>query len=255
MFRLHLLGGFALDDADGGGEVNLPQRRAEALLALLAVAGPLGCTRDRLIALLWPEKDVSRARHGLRDALHATRAVLGRAALPGTGELLRLDPVEVESDVRTFAAALASGRLAEAVATYHGPLLDGFHLSGAPEFERWVDEERGRLLRECIEATKRLAKIAEHDGDWDGAADWWGRAVAHDPYNSRLVVRRMVALARGGDRANAIREGEAHCRLLTEDMELEPDPLFLEELQRVRSGGLKPLSFFTPPPKPRDGTA
>jgi len=249
MHTLHLFGGFALEGADVEGEVHLPQRRAEALLALLGVAGALGCTRDRVIALLWPTQDAGHARHNLRDALHAARSALGYDAVPGVGETLRLDGAHVRSDVQTFTDALGSGRLADAVAVYRGPLLDGFHLSGAPDFERWVDEERTRLLRECIEATKRLAKNAEHEGDWDGAADWWARAVSLDPYNSRVVARRIVALARGGDRANAIKEGEAHCQLLIADMELEPDPLFLEELQRIRSGERKPMSFFTPPPR------
>lgn len=228
--------------------MHLPQRRAEALLALLAVAGDLGCSRDRLVAILWPEQDTAHARHNLRDALYAVRSALGADAVAGVGDVLRLDPSCVTSDVQEFAEAVREGRLARAVATYRGPLLEGFHLSGAPEFERWVDDERARLFRECLDAVKRLAKAAEHDGYWDRAAEWWARAVALDPYNSRAVVRRIVALARGGDRANAIREGEAHCELLRSELDLDPDPSFLEELQRIRSGGLGPSRFFTPGP-------
>ena len=51
-----MLGGFALDGASGPASA-LPKRRAEAVLAALAVRGDLGCTRERLVALLWPESD------------------------------------------------------------------------------------------------------------------------------------------------------------------------------------------------------
>lgn len=226
--------------------MHLSQRRAEALLALLAVAGDLGCSRDRVLALLWPEADEAHARHNLRDVLHAIRTGLGHDAVLSSADRLRLDASAVTCDVEQFAAALTASHLAAGVATYRGPLLDGFHVADAPEFEQWMDEERGRLVRECQGAIKRLAKTAEREGRWDEAAEWWGRAVGLDRYNSRFVARRIVALARGGDRANAIKEGEAHCQLLKTELELDPDAAFLEELDRIR-GGTWPARYFTPP--------
>lgn len=225
----------------------LPEGRAEGLLALLAVAGDLGCRRDRIVALLWSERDAAHARHNLRDILHEIRAVLGADAVPGSGNVLLLHPAHIESDVQEFGTALATGRLADAVAVYRGPFLDGFHLREAPEFERWVDDERGRLCHDCLGAAKRLAKEAENERLWDAAAEWWARAITLDRYNTQLVVRRMVALARRGDPVNAIKEGETHCRLLKSDLDLEPDPSFLEELQRIRSGQVGPACYFTPP--------
>ena len=187
-------------------------------------------------------------------------ARLGHDAVLTRADTLRLDTSAVSSDVDQFATALAASHLSDAVAIYRGPLLDGFHVPDAPEFERWMDDERARLFRDCQGAIKRLAKTAERDGRWDESAEWWGRAVAMDRYNSRLVARRIVALARGGDRANALKEGEAHCRLLKSELELEPDAAFLEELERIRSGTW-PARYFTPqaaavppqtppPPKP-----
>jgi DNA-binding SARP family transcriptional activator len=213
---------------------------------MLALSGRFGCSRERLMAFLWPESDEDRARANLRGTLHGLRKALGQDAVMNRGDSLLLDPTLVASDVQDFAEAWGAGELAAATALYHGPLLDGFHLAGAPEFERWVEDERARLLTECLEALKRLAKRSENEGRWYEAAERWGRALALDRYNSRLVVRRIVALARGGDRANAIQEGEAHCALLKSDLELDPDALFLEELQRIRRGDVKPVRFFTP---------
>lgn len=248
MIQLRVLGGFSLEPPSGASAPRLPQR-AEAILGLLAVTGSLGCTRDRVIALLWGESDTGHARHSLRDALHAIRLVLGHDAVLSQGDALRLDASAVISDVHQFAAALAASHLSDAVAFYRGPLLDGFHIPEAPEFERWVDDERDRLFGDCQGAIKHLAKTAERDGRWDEAAEWWGRAVALDRYNSRYVARRVVALARGGDRVNALKEGDAHCRLLKSELELEPEAAFLEEMARIRSGTW-PARYFTPQAAP-----
>jgi DNA-binding SARP family transcriptional activator len=248
--RLRILGGFALDGPAGATAPPLPTPKARALLAVLAVCGDLGCTLHRLGSLLWPHKDAARARQHLRDSLRAIRRALGPDAVLGVGDVLRLGPAVVSSDVQDLTEALAAGRLAEAVSLYRGPLLEGFRLEEDTRFQRWVEDERARLSRECQEAIKRLAKRAENDGRWDAAADWWARAVSLDPYNSRFVVRRMVALARAGDRANAIREGEAHCRLLKSEMGLEPDEAFLEELERILRAEVGTAAFFTPMPPP-----
>jgi DNA-binding SARP family transcriptional activator len=247
-FRLRILGGFALDGPVGAAPPPLPVGRTRALLAVLAVCGDLGSTLDRLASLLWPEEDAPRARRRLRDSLRALRRDLGPEAVLGVGDVLRLGPAVVSSDVQDFEEALAAGRLAEAVSLFRGPLLDGFLMEEATRFERWVEDERARLSRECQEALKRLAKRAELESRWDAAADWWARAVSLDPCNSRFVVRRMVALARAGDRANAIREGEAHCQRLKSEMGLEPDAAFLEELERIYRAEVGTAAFFTPLP-------
>ena len=108
-FRLRVLGGYALDGTSGAAAPVFPKRRPEAVLAVLAVCGDLGCTRERLLAMLWPESDDASARHGLRDALHIIRRTLGAGAVPSAGRLLRLDPAVVASDVGQFSQALVGG--------------------------------------------------------------------------------------------------------------------------------------------------
>ncbi len=236
MFRLRVLGGFALESRSGGAALALPKRRADAVLAVLAVCGDLGCTRERLLALLWPENDEASARHGLRDALYAIRRALGPGAVPSGGRLLRLDPAVVTSDALSFTQAFGSGRPADAVRVYNGPLLDGFQVDDAAEFEHWMDGERTRLAREYLEALKQLATAAERAGAWDEAAGWWARGVEHDPPNSHLVLKHVRVLATMGDRANAIQVLEAHAQHLREDFDLEPDREVLAMFERIRGG-------------------
>jgi TolB-like protein/DNA-binding SARP family transcriptional activator len=246
-FRLRVLGGFALEASSGTAGPHLPKRRAEAVLAVLAVCGDLGCTRERLLSLLWPENDEASARHGLRDALHAIRRALGPDAVPSGGRLLRLDSAVVISDALLFAQALSSGRPADAVRLYAGPLLDGFHADDAAEFEHWLDGERTRLAREYVEALQQLATAAERVGVWNDAVGWWARAVEHDPLNSHLVLQQVRVLAAIGDRANAIKVAEGHARRLREEFELEPDREILATIERIRRGNLPALKGGVPP--------
>ena len=189
---------------------------------MLAVCGDLGCTRERLLAMLWPESDDASARHGLRDALHIIRRTWAQGrpfrrapAAPGPGDdRFRCGPV---------LPSAVGGSAADAVRLYAGPLLDGFHVDDAAEFERWLDGERVRLAREYGEALKQLATAAEAAGAWGEAGGWWARAVEQDPLNSHLVLHQMRVLAAMGDRANAIRVAEGHVRRFREEFDHEPD--------------------------------
>ncbi len=235
-FGLRVLGGFALETSSGAVTSRLPRRRAEAALAVLAVCGDRGCTRERLISLLWPESDEAHSRQGLRDALSAIRQALGHDALLAGGDRVSLDPTVVGSDVTAFSQALASGRGRDAVQVYAGPLLEGFHVDDAPGFERWLDGERTRLAREYVETLEQLARAAERAGDWNAAVGWWGRAVEHDPLNSHLVLQQVQAMAAIGDRANAIKAADAHVLRLREELGLEPDRDVLARFEMVRRG-------------------
>src|SRR5690606_3925493 len=113
------------------------------------------------------------------------------------------NPAVVASDVRQFREAVESEAWQEAVRVYAGPFLDGFFLSDAPEFERWVETERGLLARQYADALEALARQRAEAGDLAGAATVWSRLAAHDPYSARYAIGLMEALAAAGDRAGA----------------------------------------------------
>ena len=76
---LELLGGF-----DTRPAVRLASRKAQALLAYLALTPGQVHARDKLAALLWPDGADERSRHSLRQALVALR----RALAPTGGDVL-----------------------------------------------------------------------------------------------------------------------------------------------------------------------
>ncbi len=68
--RLYLFGGFRLENAEGE-VLSISLRKAEALLAYLAMAPGKTASREKLATLLWGESDQHRARQSLRQALFA----------------------------------------------------------------------------------------------------------------------------------------------------------------------------------------
>ncbi|MFW6202242.1 MAG: AfsR/SARP family transcriptional regulator, partial [Gemmatimonadota bacterium] len=144
-----------------------------ALLALLARAGAAGMTRERLAAYLWPESDAARARHSLDQALYTIRRALDTDPFVASAGTLMLDDAAVECDVAAFERALSAGDRARALERYGGAFLEGFHLSGAPEFERWVDAERATLRARYTATLEDLAREAAADGDAARAVAYW----------------------------------------------------------------------------------
>ena len=177
--RLRLLGGASLERDDGTPVAGrAAQRHRIAVLALLACAPGPGLSRDKLIGLLWSESDAERARNRLNVSVYELRKALGDDAILSAGDELRLNPDVVSTDTASFDAAMARGDHEAAVALYRGPLLDGFFLDDAPEFERWTDRERARLADGYARALEALADAAAGRRDHLDAAEWWAACGA-----------------------------------------------------------------------------
>ncbi|MGH7585235.1 MAG: AfsR/SARP family transcriptional regulator, partial [Gemmatimonadales bacterium] len=253
--RIHVLGGLFVE-RDGrvlSGAAAQPRRLA--VLALLARSGQRGLTREKLLGFLWADQEEERGRRALTQALYALRQELGSEDTITGAKDLRLNPDLVTMDVAEFSAALAEGRVEEAVQHYQGAFLDGFHLSGAEEFERWVDQERQALAQEYSEALRQLAVRSGERGESDSAVRWWKRLAAHDPLDSRTSLALMRALEAAGDRAGALQHARIHELLLQEHLDLPPDrdvaALAAEIRGRQERGEAAPAS----PPPAQAGTA
>lgn len=236
MLRLRTLGGAAVESEAGALGGTAAQRKSLALLTLLAVAGDRGISRDKLLAYLWPEIEPERAGHRLAQALHALRRDLRIGDLFLGSAELRLNAALMGSDVVEFGTARRAGELERAVALYAGPFLDGFFLSGAPDFERWVDNERAGLARDYGEALEALAAEAVARGDRGRAAEWWRRLANHDPLSSRVTIHLMSALAAAGSRADAIERARSYQELIQRELDAAPNPAVLALAQQLRQG-------------------
>ncbi len=207
MFCLGTFGGLALTDADGNAVI--PQRRRLALLALLAVAGDRGHTRDKILAYLWSESSSENARHALEQLLYSMRKQLTEELFLGT-DPVRLNTQIIQADVLEFRRALAAGDAARAVASYRGPFLDGFYLANAPEFERWAEQERAHLAGEHAQMLRKLAGEAHVLGRHTEEIDLWRVLASADPLAERAAIGLVRALAEAGDWAGALRHAREY---------------------------------------------
>jgi len=236
-FSLSLLGGTALIGPHGPVAGPATQRRRMALLALLATSPGRRATRDKLIAVLWPDHDTERARHLLSESIYVLRKALGESLVVATGDELVLDDQIVTTDVGAFEKALKAGDLVAATSVYGGPFLDGFFLPDAAEFERWVAGERARFDREYRAALESLAREREGRGDVAGAVGVWRKLAALDPYSSRIALDLMRALEAAGERAMALQHARVHTTLVREEFGVEPDAEVVAVVERMRSSG------------------
>ncbi len=242
MFRLRALGGLSLESDGVLYTGAASQRRRLALLALLASAGGRGLSREKLVAYLWPEADEARGRHSLDDALSALRRELRSEGLFQGTATLTLNPAALSSDSAEFEEAIAAGALERAVAVYAGPFLDGFHLPGGAEFDRWAAIERDRLASALAKAVETLAERAQLAGDGPAAVEWWKRAANADPFNTRATVGLMRALAAAGQGPEALRIARLHEALLERELQVSPGADLAAAVEAVRTAGAGPVS-------------
>jgi len=235
MYRFITFGGCAVVSDEGEVRGAATQQRRLALLAVLARAGDRGVSRTRLLQLFWPdEADEERRRKALAQALYALRRDLGDEQVIAGTQDVRLDSELLPHDVGLFAEHLRQGRHADAVALYTGPFLGGFHLAGAPAFERWAEEERRVLERDYLRALEALSEAAERAGQTADAVRWRRKAAAVDPLDSRATLALMQALVANGEVTAAIRQAAIHETLIQEELELPPDREVVAYAKRLK---------------------
>src|SRR2546422_220006 len=237
MIELRMLGRVSLINPNAHDVQSLlGQPRRLALLAYLATPPPGMHRRDSLLALFWPELDQAHARNALRQALHVLRRVLGTSAVTSHGdEEVGLDFEQVWCDVAAFERAVADGQLGDAIELYRGGLLEGFFISNAPEFERWLETERDRLRSTAAGAARELAERATENGDTAGAAEWARRGLRFAPLDEGLMQRLIEALDRRGDRAGAVRAYDDFAQRLGQELEVRPSAETQALLAAVRA--------------------
>lgn len=210
-----------------------------SLLAYLSSSNSRGLhRRDTLVGLLWPDLDEAHARGALRHELYELRRCLGPGVLRGSGgEAVGIDPQRLWCDASSFEAAVDAGRLEEALELWRGGFLPGLHVSNGAEFERWLDERRDRLVRQVVDAGRRLSVSAEEAADPAAAVSWARRLTELAPYDETGWQRLIQLLDRLGDRAGALVTYDALTARLRDELEVEPSPETRALVKRIRERG------------------
>jgi DNA-binding SARP family transcriptional activator len=248
--RLALLGPVCLSGPDESSIRRASQHRRIALLALIASSPGETISRDRLLGLLWPDRDERSARHLLADSLYIVRQTFGEDTIVASGESLRLSPHLLWTDVVEFRKALAEQRWADALELYRGDFLDGFFVRNAVDFDQWAMAERARLRGLAIRAASSLADMLERAGRIPEALIAAERALELAPSDEKTLrdLVRLLIAANAPARAEAVARG--FIERLALDLGVAPAAETMKLLREARALGSAEPIVVVPPRAP-----
>lgn len=211
---LTLLGPFGLW-VDGRYCPPLP-RRAQALIALLALTPGSEVARGDAISMIWGGLGAGCDGHGLRQTLELIRFHAGTNLVRLSRDRLSLRRDGVAIDALRFQGLGGSSdccELSRCVALYRGEFLENV-ATVSPRFDEWMAVERIRLAAIAGEAMQRVARCHLDAGEYDAAIAAARRVVALDELcvdAHRLLVSMLV---RCGRQAEALRHSALCARVL-----------------------------------------
>ncbi len=235
-FEFRCLGSVSLHSADGR-KLAFRTRKQMALFTFLLRRQGQPHSRDGLIDLLWSEDDVSRARHSLSQSVSLLNKMLGCEAItaPSKDEMVLREGL-VWSDVTEFERCAAQHRQRDARTLWRGNLLEGLWIHHAPNYERWLEAERRRLLETMRRALHELLATTRTEGDWEQMRSVAESALELDPLDEAAMLASLVALTLLGERTLALRRYGVFTKRLSEELGAEPGPEMRDWAKRQRSG-------------------
>jgi TolB-like protein len=230
--RLALLGTFEF----GGSDRPLP-KKAQAMLAYLALHPDKTFARDHVAALLWGAHGVEQARRSLRQCLMSLRPVLGDA-LQADADVLKLDTAsELSVDVLEFERLSASSTIEDLEAAsllYRDALLAGLRVA-SDAFGEWLSAERRRLASMLSDVLYRLGRARAEQGRHDDAIAAARRLTAFDPLREEGHRLLMQLLAAAGRRDAALEQYRLFADLLRRDLGAWPEAATQQLAATLRS--------------------
>lgn len=220
---------------------DLPSQRLRfALLLFLAVERDV--SREDVVAMFWPDRDLARGKHALRQMLYELRGVLGEEWIE-----LRRDRilVRISVDATDFEAAVEENRTADALHLYGGAFLRGFTLEHR-SFEGWSDRRQAHLsrLHRRVER-EHIAQLAA-DGRLDDASNAARRWVELDPLEDEAAHTLIERLAAAGQRTAALQYYDNYVRQLASELQVEPLEETTALVAAIRQGDVVHAGLTTP---------
>ena len=192
-----------------------PERRFQ-LLSLLGIQSGRWVERDRIAALLWPDRPLAEARRNLRKVLFKAHAVPGIQGLEATEPVLRWT---VATDVLAFDADLRAGRIPQALSRRRGVPLEGIDDPANAAFCGWLSAERARLEQRWHDAAMdHLHALADPQARLDAAR----RLLAVDPFDEPAMAALLQAERDLGRSAEAHADFRQYAVRLAEQLGVEP---------------------------------
>lgn len=226
--------------------VELKSRKAEALVIYLARTRKPS-TRERLAEMLWPNRPQGQALANLRKVLNNARRV-GEEHFSTSRDTVGinvdcaywLDVTDFEAKLEAYSRDPVQANISlleDAIKLYRGDFLEGF-LVDCPEFEDWAMLERDRLRFRVMDALDQL--IAHHlaQKDYASGIERATQLLRLDLVREKTYRHLMQLLALSGQRVAAVAQYETCCRILDEELGIEPTAETARLYERIRTGNV-----------------
>jgi predicted ATPase/DNA-binding SARP family transcriptional activator len=244
------------DAGRAGDKIHISLRKAQALLAYLAVTRQRH-TRDALATLFWPDDNRSKARGNLRRTLSRLNRALGEGQLeidresagfhPGANLWLDVDhfrrcltECECHGHPAEEVCADCLAPLSEAVSCYADDFLAGFSLPDSPVFDEWQFFQTESQRQALAFALERLIRGHSALGDYTSAIPYAQRWLALDPLHEPAHQRLMELYAQTGQHAAAMRQYQTCVRVLDEELGISPSGETVALYEAIKMGRMPP---------------
>jgi len=195
------------------------------LFFYILLHGPL--ERDAIGLVFWPDSSAKKMTDSFHTTLYRMRRAVGADAVVVKKGRYRLGDVDYWFDVEEFEALVERARLLpphdwqaedlwrRAVALYRGDFL--------PEVDRlWCVPKRETLREMYVEALIGAGRCHEARGEFEGAIDWYKRALEVDGLREDVHRRIMHCYAEAGRHSEALAQYHRCRRVLKRELEVEP---------------------------------
>lgn len=249
-YRFHLFGKPIFETSEGVS-IAIRSRKGVGLLACLALADGKPVDRDQLCALLWSDRQAAQARASLRQLLVDLRHDFGHGSdvfAIGINGAISYNGTAIMSDVAEFhRLRRADDRqaLERAFALRRGPFIEGLAPKD-PAFADWIDANSRSLDNDWCEATGRLLRILERDGDHRRSLAVASELLSVDSLYEvahQSMIRAHLAM---NNRSFALRHYQEYRQELDRELGVEPDALTRQIIQSASATQTKPTEPAAP---------
>jgi len=223
--RIHLLG--SMRATSYLGDDVLPRaKKARAALAYLCLASGARVPRARIASMLWDRVGAEQARTSFRQALTELTSAMGplAAELISTGQAtvrLNTDACWIDA-LALVKSPYSEATRADLAVLCPGELLEGFDGVSA-SFGQWLAKERIRFKERIANSLEIvLQRIDQGDFDAKHVAAVSRRLISFDPTNQDASRTLMRALAKLGEREEALGEFERCREALMQSFRVKP---------------------------------
>jgi len=242
-YRIELFGELRIS-MQGAAAKPLRTHKAASLLAYLAINVGISQSREQLIEVFWPDRDIDSGRANLNTTLSIIRRILSGAPEGAEPVLIvdrrsvRLNERRVTTDVGEFKALIAAASrsgspeekitlLKEVDRIYHRGLLPSCR-------DEWLLDEQQKLSDEHVATMLDLIYELERHGDISEALAVAERAARVDPYAEEIFQIQMRLLVSAGRSSAAIKVYSQLEKRLRQDLDVAPADATRQLIEALR---------------------